>query len=114
MRINLILLGLTSAHNVHTDNYDPKAIDSLQSMFKTTAEHKEEIHLNASQPIPGKKKIENFSLAHFSLDQWQLLQRRAGHLRVGRLKVQALFRSNWALTANQLQKWSSKVQLAVH
>ena len=80
MRINLILLGLASAHNVHTDNYDPKAIDSLQSMFKTTAEHREEIHLNASQPIPGRKIYQKFGLANFSLDQWQLLQRRAGHL----------------------------------
>ena len=62
MRINLILLGLATGHNVHYDNYDPKAIDSLQSMFKSTAEHPEEIHLNASQPIPGKEYFRNFFL----------------------------------------------------
>lgn len=54
MRFNLLLLGFAKGHGVHTDYYDPNEIDSLQSMFKSTAEHPKEIHLNATNPLPSE------------------------------------------------------------
>ena len=35
------------------DFYDPSRIDSMQEMFKTTAEHPYVITLNGTKPIPG-------------------------------------------------------------
>ena len=35
------------------DFYDPSRIDSMQEMFKTTAEHPSVIPLNGTKPIPG-------------------------------------------------------------
>ena len=35
------------------DFYDPSRIDSMQEMFKTTAEHPSVISLNGTKPIPG-------------------------------------------------------------
>jgi len=53
MRFNLLLLAVANGHGVHTDYFDPDEIDSLQSMFKSTAEHPKEIHLSATNPIPN-------------------------------------------------------------
>ena len=36
------------------DFYDPSRIDSMQEMFKTTAEHPSVIPLNGTKPIPGR------------------------------------------------------------
>ena len=54
MRFNLLLLAVANGHGVHTDYFDPDEIDSLQSMFKSTAEHPNEIHLSATNPIPSE------------------------------------------------------------
>ena len=47
------LIGSVWSHGVMQDFYDPSRIDSMQEMFKTTAEHPSVIPLNGTKPIPG-------------------------------------------------------------
>ena len=50
---NCFLIGSVWSHGVMQDFYDPSRIDSMQEMFKTTAEHPYVITLNGTKPIPG-------------------------------------------------------------
>ena len=50
---NCFLIGSVWSHGVMQDFYDPSRIDSMQEMFKTTAEHPSVIKLNGTKPIPG-------------------------------------------------------------
>lgn len=47
------LIGSVWSHGVMQDFYDPSRIDSMQEMFKTTAEHPSVIPLNGTKPIPA-------------------------------------------------------------
>ena len=63
---NCFLIGSVWSHGIMQDFYDPSRIDSMQEMFKTTAEHPSVIPLNGTKPIPGMfSKSRHFQLESF-------------------------------------------------